>query len=337
MNPKRIGFLGFESVAASDLAEAADVFAAAVLYGGYGNRISCYHVCTIGFTSDCFQCESGITLMPDWTLETVSELDTIIIPGGDGLQRSLVSEKVADWILARVNQTRRVAAIGAGIYGVAPTGLLDGREVTTHWHYTSDVALRFPNLRIDAKRHLVKDGPFYTSSGSRAAIDLSLTLIEEDYGRHVALAAAHKFGAPLLNGNGQPKLPDAAVFDSQPADRFAKLIPWIVRNLHEDLSVNTLARRACMSPSHFNRAFKSVFSSTPAEFVETLRINEAKRRLSVPKRTIDTIAASVGFSDAKAFRRAFERRLGAKPRKCVSIFDSASADQANGFGNSSHK
>jgi transcriptional regulator GlxA family with amidase domain len=314
MNPKRIGFLGFESVAASDLAEAADVFAAAVLYGGYGDRISCYHVCTIGFTSDCFQCESGITLMPDWTLETVSELDTIVIPGGDGLQRSLVSEKVADWILARVNQTRRVAAIGAGIYGVAPTGLLDGREVTTHWHYRSDVARRFPNLRIDAKRHLVKDGPFYTSSGSRAAIDLSLTLIEEDYGRPVALAAAHKFGAPLLNGNGQPKLPDAVVFDSQPADRFAKLIPWIVRNLHEDLSVKTLARRACMSPSHFNRAFKSVFGITPAEFVETLRINEAKRRLSVPKRTLETIAASVGFSDAKTFRRAFERRLGAKPR-----------------------
>ena len=60
MNPKRIGFLGFESVAASDLAEAADVFAAAVLYGGYGNRISCYHVCMIGFAFQCFRSKSGI-------------------------------------------------------------------------------------------------------------------------------------------------------------------------------------------------------------------------------------------------------------------------------------
>ncbi len=68
-----------------------------------------------------------------------------------------------------------------------------------------------------------------------------------------------------------------------------------------------------MSPSHFNRAFKSVFGSTPAEFVENLRVNEANRRLSTPKRTIDTVAASVGFSDAETFRRAFERRLGAKP------------------------
>ena len=69
-----------------------------------------------------------------------------------------------------------------------------------------------------------------------------------------------------------------------------------------------------MSPSHFNRAFKSVFGTKPAEFVETIRVNEARRRLSIPKRTIDTIAGSVGFSDTEAFRRAFERRLGARPR-----------------------
>jgi AraC-like DNA-binding protein len=79
-----------------------------------------------------------------------------------------------------------------------------------------------------------------------------------------------------------------------------------------------------MSPSHFNRAFKSVFGSTPAEFVEILRVNEAKRRLSIPKRTLDTIAASVGFSDGERFRRAFERRLGATPRSYLKSLDSNS-------------
>ena len=245
-------------------------------------------------------------------------------PGGNALRRSLASERIADWILDRASRTRRIAAIGGGIYGLAPTGLLDGREVTTNWRCASDVARRFPNLRIDARRHLVKDGAFYTSSGPRAAIDLSLTLIEEDYGRNVALAAAEEFVSPSLNGNGTQKLPSPAVFDSQPADRFAELISWIMRNLHEDLSVNTLARRVCMSPSHFNRAFKSVFGNTPAEFVETLRINEAKRRLSVPKRTLDTIAASVGFSDAQTFRRAFERRFGAKPRSYLKNLNATS-------------
>jgi AraC-like DNA-binding protein len=64
--------------------------------------------------------------------------------------------------------------------------------------------------------------------------------------------------------------------------------------------------------------------STPAEFVETLRLNEARRRLSVPKRTLDIIAASVGFSDAQTFRRAFERRLGAKPRRHLANFNAIS-------------
>lgn len=320
MKPKRIGFLGFEGVAASELTRPADVLAAATLDGGYGNRISCYQISTISFTSECFRAESGMAFWPDSTLDTVSELDTVVVPGGDGLRRPLVAERIADWLLARGNQTRRVAAIGSGIYALAPTGLLDGREVTTHWIYASDVARCFPNLRVDPRRHLVKDGAFYTSSGPNAGIDLSLALVEEDYGRQIASVVAQEFISAPTNGNGHHKLPVPLVFNSQPADRFAELIPWIMQNLHQDLSANTLARRACMSPSHFNRAFKSVFGSAPGEFVETLRINEAKRRLSVPKRTLETIAASVGFSDTQTFRRAFERRLGAKPRSYLKNF-----------------
>jgi transcriptional regulator GlxA family with amidase domain len=82
----------------------------------------------------------------------------------------LVSERIADWVLARVNETRRVAAIGGGIFGVAPTGLLDGREVTTHWRYANDAARCFSNLRVDPRR-IQKDGAF-TRLPVLAAIDL---------------------------------------------------------------------------------------------------------------------------------------------------------------------
>jgi transcriptional regulator GlxA family with amidase domain len=116
MNPKLIGFLGFEGVAASELTRAADLLAAATLDGGYGNRISCYYVCTIGLTSERFRAESEVAFWPDSTLETVSELDTIVVPGGVGLRRSLVSERIADWILARVNATCRVVAIDGDLW-----------------------------------------------------------------------------------------------------------------------------------------------------------------------------------------------------------------------------
>jgi transcriptional regulator GlxA family with amidase domain len=324
MVPKRIGFLGFDGITASHLVGPADAFATAALDGGYGNRIPCYQIRTIGLTPEPFEAESGIIFEPEETLQTAPELDTIVVPGGNALHRANIAEEISDWILTRANRTRRIAVIGTGIYGLAPTGLLDGREVTTHWRCAGDVARRFPKMRVDHKRPLVKDGPFYTSTTLGAAVDLSLALIEEDYGCHVALAVAQDLGIPLMHRNGQKQLSKPLVFNSQPTDRLAELVPWIMRNLHEDLSVNVLARRACMSPSHFNRAFKSVFGSTPADFVETLRVNEARRRLSVPKRTLDTIAASVGFSDRDAFRRAFERQFGKKPSRHLYNIDSTS-------------
>lgn len=314
MNPKLIGFLGFDGAKASDLALSADMFASAALSDGYGNRIACYQIYTIGLSHNPFAAESGVIFKPDLTLREAPELDTIVIPGGKGLRKPEVTGKIADWILERTNRTRRIAALGTGIYGLAPTGLLDGREVTTHWRVASDAARRFPKMRVDHRRPLVKDGAFYTSSSLSAAIDLLLNLIEEDYGRSVALATAQEVVTPLASRNEQQEFSKPQVFDSQPTDRLAELVAWIVRNLHEDLSVNALARRVAMSPSHFTRAFKSVFGSTPADFVENLRVNEARRRLSVPKRTLDTIAASVGFSDTDAFRHAFERKFGAKPR-----------------------
>ncbi|MGE5208506.1 MAG: GlxA family transcriptional regulator [Alphaproteobacteria bacterium] len=322
---KRIGVLGFDGVTAAHLAAPADAFAAATLHSGYGDRIPCYQTYIIGLGPESFRAESGMVFRPHETLQTAHKLDTIIVPGGKGLREREISDRISDWLLQRAHATRRFAAISTGIYGVAPTGLLDGREVTTHWRFSGDVTQRFPKLRVDHKRPLVKDGAFYTSNSLSAAIDLSLSLIEEDYGSCVALAVAEELGVPVMHRNGQEALSKPLKFDSQPTDRFAELVPWIMRNLNGDLSVNNLARRACMSPSHFSRAFKSIIGSAPAEFVETLRMNEVKRRLSIPKRTLDAVAASVGFSDGQAFRRAFERRFGAKPRSYLKNFDAGVA------------
>jgi transcriptional regulator GlxA family with amidase domain len=92
--------------------------------------------------------------------------------------------------------------------------------------------------------------------------------------------------------------------------RFAELVPWVMRNLHEDLSVHALARQVGMSPSNFTRLFKAAFGKAPAEFVASARVAEARRRLAVPRNSIETVASSVGFRSADAFSRAFEREVG---------------------------
>ncbi len=87
----------------------------------------------------------------------------------------------------------------------------------------------------------------------------------------------------------------------------------MLRNLDQDLTVPALARRACMCRDGFSRAFKDVFGTSPAKFVQNLRLNEARRRLAMPRKAVQSIARSVGFRDPATFGNAFERRFGVRP------------------------
>ncbi len=319
MSPKTIGLVGFDGVTGSHLSAPADAFAAAALEDGFGGRISCYEVRIIGLTSAPFRAESGIIYQPLDSLATAPALDTIIVAGGSGAQRREIWEPISEWLMSRTCETRRLASICTGVYALAPTGLLDGRVVTSHWRSASDLRRRYPALQVDYKRRLVKDGPFYTSAGLTGGVDLALALIEEDYGQQVALAAGREL-MTYLAAKAAPNDPERAPDPTrQPIDRFGDLVAWIMRNLQENLTVEVMARQACMCPAHFTRAFKSVFGNTPGEFVENLRLNEARRRLSSRGKTVRSVATSVGFRDPDTFRRAFERRFGFGPASYLSV------------------
>lgn len=310
MTPKHIGIVVCDQMVMSHISTAGDTLAAALLDDGFGSRIPCYKVWLIGVTSGPIATESGFFLTPQRTLENAPALDTIIITGSGSLRRTILSSPLYDWILQRVHETPRIAAIGSGIYGLAPTGLLDGRDVTTHWRIARDVAACFPALRVNHKQRIVKDGPFYTSAGLTSGVDLALALTAEDYGEQVARSVGRELMTYLApDRSGEEQIPHQG-FGRETVDRFGDLVAWIMRHLHDDLTVEVLARRACMCPAHFTRSFKSVFGSTPGEFVENLRLNEAKRRLSTRNKTIHGVAASVGFASSAVFQRAFERRFG---------------------------
>jgi transcriptional regulator GlxA family with amidase domain len=122
----------------------------------------------------------------------------------------------------------------SGIYGLAPTGLLDGRHVTTHWRFTGDVAQRFPNVKVDHNALFLKDGCFYTSAGITAGIDLSLELIEEDYEPRAALFVVRKLVIYVKRSGGQERHPEPLQFQVQSTDRFADLSAWMRSNLAQD-------------------------------------------------------------------------------------------------------
>jgi transcriptional regulator GlxA family with amidase domain len=316
MAPKRVGMIGFDQVTALHLVGPADAFSAATLDDGYGGRIPCYEVCTIG-TVEHFRGESGLTFTADCTLQNAPELDTIIVAGGRGIRRPEISGAITHFLLERAGWHGRIGSVCSGIYGLAPTGLLDGREVTTHWRYARDVAQRFPMLKVNHKRPLVQDGRFYTSTGLSAGLSLSLAMIQEDYGPYVATSVGRDLLLYPVQQDRQDLPPEPAQFESYRTDRFADLVAWIVRNLQGDLSVEIMARKACMSPENFSKAFKSFFGVPPTDFVENLRLNEARRRLSKRQKTVQSVAASVGFRNSGAFQRAFERKFGWRPSRVL--------------------
>ena len=316
MSPKRIGLVGFDGVTALHVVGAADAFTAAALDDGYGNRIACYEVWTLGVDCERFHAESGVLLTARATLAAAPDFDTILVAGGSGIRWPGVADAIAEWLIKRAPTTRRIGAACAGIYALAATGLLDGREVTTHWRLATDIGRRFPRLKLNHKRTLVRDGTFYTAAGLSAGINLPLALVEEDYGRHLAQAVAREL---VVHTSGQERAlaPAPSRAPTQPIDRFADLVAWIMHNLHADLSVEVLARRACMCPDHFSKAFKSVMGEPPSCFVENLRLHEAQRRLTRSNKTVESVAASVGFSNPAAFQRAFQRKFGARPSRCL--------------------
>ena len=313
MKAKSIGLFGFDGLASLDLTGPLETLTAARITGAEGGAAPCYNVRIIGLTGKTFVSESRVAFRTQHLLEKVPHLDTVIVPGGVAARAGEALRKIADWLAVNAVHVRRIVSISTGIYPLAQSGLLDGRKATTHWRFAQDVARRFPKVRLDPAASFTKDGSFYTCGGGTAAIELTLALIEEDYGARVALSVARELGMRLRPiGNNESHF-DPGQFECGPTDRLAELPGWIGAHLNDNLSIEVLAERACICPRHFSRLFKRFFHRTPADFVETLRLNEARRRLLLPRDSVENVAVAVGFKNPDSFRRAFQRRLGVNP------------------------
>jgi transcriptional regulator GlxA family with amidase domain len=311
---KTVGIVVYDGVAMLDFASPMEAFRRAER--DTREEAACYKPVLIGVGSKRVCTDAGVQLHASYTCETAPPLDTIVIPGGAGIRSLLILDSLSAWLHARVAFTRRLVAVRDGVYALAAARLLASRAVTTHWRYASQLAQQYPDIRVAIDAAVVCDGPFYTCSSANAAIELSISLIEADYGRRVALEVARELVSSLRPaGEISPASITAADCDPDPADRLADVPAWVAAHLRDNLTVDNLAARACLCPRHFSRRFKEVFHCTPADFVESVRLAEAKKRLVTTRNSIDSIATAVGFHSSDSFRRAFERHAGMGPRE----------------------
>ena len=246
-------------------------------------------------------------------LSEVRDIDTLIVPGGSGLRMPEVNARLSAWLRQNSGKIRRIASVCTGVYGLASSGLLNGKTVSTHWRFCADVAAKFPKLKVNANALFVRDGKFWTSAGVTAGIDLSLALIEEDFGPEMALSVAREMVVFVKRLGGQEQYSEPLKFQVESRSRFADLLPWMLDHLESDLTVETLAERMNLCPRQFTRRFKQEMKVTPGAFVRRLRLDEARKRLATKESTVDAVGRSVGFKDADNFRRAFERCFDIAP------------------------
>jgi transcriptional regulator GlxA family with amidase domain len=320
MLAKQVLIVGYDEITSLDLSGPLEAFSSAVVENSKGKSEPGYKVTIAALGAKTFRSESGLCITADCSLSSVRQVDTLLIPGGRGMRNPSTGAKLAGWISKRVDRIRRVASICTGVYGLAPTGLLDGRRVTTHWKFATDLAARFPALKVDAKPLYIREGKFYTSAGVTAGIDLSLALIEEDFGPQIALAVARDLVVYMKRPGGQEQFSEPLKFQMASSSRFADLPAWISGHLDQDLSVEALAQRMNLCPRQFTRRFKTEFKCSPAAFVQRLRLDEARNRLASADCSVESVAASVGFNDPDSFRRAFVKCFGVPPQQYRSRF-----------------
>ncbi len=312
--PRTFALLGFDGVSSFDLTGPLEALNIARCNGETGSW-PCYRTVVVGLTNKSFTSDSGLFFKADVTIDTAGPFDTILIPGGRGLQELETRQRAATWLLKQAKSARRVASVATGLYALAQSGLVNGRLVTTHWRFFPDLARRFPSLRMNPAASFLQDDRFYTSASSAAGIEMTIHLIKEDYGTELALTVARELVADLRPPGDSELLVEQMNYAPGPADRVAALPVWIASHLNHDLAVEVLAERTALCRRHFTRLFQRIFNHSPADFVEQMRLSEARRRLLMPHHSVETVGRSVGYKSSDAFRRAFERRYGLTPNR----------------------
>jgi len=189
--PLSVAILVASGDALIDVVGPYQVFTQASRQGGalFGEELGRYTVHVLGCGAGrSVRSRGGIGLLCTGTITSHADsIDTLIVAGSDVARDVPADPQLVDWIADRGAKARRVASVCSGAFLLAEAGLLDGKRATTHWRYANRFASRFPKVSVEPDPIYVRDGKVYTSAGMTAGMDLSLALVEEDFGRDAAL------------------------------------------------------------------------------------------------------------------------------------------------------
>jgi transcriptional regulator GlxA family with amidase domain len=302
----RIGIVVFDGMTLLDASGPAEVFH---LADPAGERYELVFVSAYGGT---VRSSSGIAMADTIAAADTGAFDTVLVAGGQRLVDSPIEDSLVEAVEALSAQASRVASVCTGAFVLAELGFLDGRRATTHWRHAHTLAARYPRIRVEPDVIHLRDGRFLTSAGISAGIDLALTIVEDDLGADTARTVARELVMFMQRPGGQTQFSTAL---SQPPARdgaLRELMETIIANPAVEHTVSSMAAALGVSARHLNRMFHTQTGTTPARWVEQVRV-DAARALILEGHPITRVAQRTGFGTDETLRRAFARHLGTTP------------------------
>jgi transcriptional regulator GlxA family with amidase domain len=303
-----ISLLIFDEVVPSSITGVIDLLSGANLYLAGMGQPPVFHLELVGEKEDP---PPGFPLIGYHTYAHASHPHLIIIPSFRVDKISLLSENAAaiEWIKQQRVKGTELASLCVGSYFLAEAGLLDGKEVTSHWAVAGDMQRRYPAIKMRSDRVITDQDGIYTSGGAFSSLKLILYLIEKFCGREAAIWIS-KMYAIEMDRTSQAHF---AVFTGQHQHEDKEILraqQYIEQHYPDSISMDNLSRLVNMGQRNFIRRFKAATNNTPFEYLQRVRIESAKRALENNDKDVASIMDDAGYKDQKAFRSIFRRLTG---------------------------
>lgn len=308
---RRIEILAYPNVQVLDITGPLQVFASANDLCRLRGKPEPYVLATVAAHSR-ITTSAGLSLATEDIPASGTPLDTLIVPGGYGIDRACLDTDLVSFVQTRAARARRVSSVCSGAFLLATAGLLDGRRAATHWQRCDEFRERFPQVRLEPDPIYVRDGNIWTSAGVTAGIDMALAMLQEDLGRDLTLAVARQLVVFLKRPGGQSQFSSGLALQER-SDLFDDLHAWMMQNLNRTVTLEDLATRAGMSPRTLSRRYKQETGRTPMRALEELRL-ERVRQLMEQGAHVGQAARHCGYGTEETMRQAFHRRYGISPQ-----------------------
>ncbi|WP_433256018.1 GlxA family transcriptional regulator [Streptosporangium sp. CA-135522] len=258
-------------------------------------------------------------------LDVVAGADTVMVTGSG--ERHAADPRVLGALREAAAAGGRIASICTGAFTLAQAGLLDGRGATTYWVHSEELSSRFPAVKVQPDVLYVEDGDVLTSAGLSAGIDLCLHMIRTDYGAAVANAVARLAVFAPVRPGGQAQFIDLPL-PSERGVSLAETREWVLRRLHESLTLADLAAHARTSVRTLTRRFHAETGLSPLQWLLHQRVQRARELLETTALSMDQVARQSGLGSADSLRQHLLRRLGISPSAYRASFTRREADRA---------